>query len=133
LCSRQIVRHGGTLASKFDPEKVTHIVTRASERATAGALGLRSIMEIPMHIPTVKWSWIDSGNNQARRKHRRPTVAGREESPVAMAPAYLHCAFPQRFDAGDFPGGWGNKTKGAQKDTEKAIAAGSDPGDSRIS
>lgn len=41
----------------FDAEVVTHIVTVATCVPTLLALGLKSLDDIPAHIPTVSWEW----------------------------------------------------------------------------
>jgi hypothetical protein len=49
------------LVPEYDPLEVTHIVTDATEKTTLKALGLKSLPQIPEHIPIVKWSWVIAG------------------------------------------------------------------------
>ena len=86
----QIVRHGGNLVPRFDASTVTHIVTDAQKGPTLRALGLKSLDNIPDHIPTVKWSWVVS-------------CIGATLGNVADAgpgEIWLHAAFSERIDAG---------------------------------
>ncbi|TCD65161.1 stretch-activated cation channel mid1 [Steccherinum ochraceum] len=53
-----LVKRGATLLPTYDPELVTHIITTASARTTLEQLGLKSLREIPVHIPTLGWSWV---------------------------------------------------------------------------
>ena len=60
----QIARSGGQVATRYDPEIVTHIIPGGSTitlKKTLRALGLKSLSEIPPNIHTVKWDWIVSG------------------------------------------------------------------------
>lgn len=77
----QIRKKGGVVCPSFDPSVVTHIVTDAKTTSTLKALGLKSLSDIPDHIPTVTWSWITSGNN------------GR------LGYEFMHAAFASRIDA----------------------------------
>ncbi|KAF8522770.1 Nucleotidyltransferase [Hysterangium stoloniferum] len=59
-----IARNGGQVATKYDPEIVTHIIPGASnisQKKVLQALGLKSLSEVPAEIHTVKWDWIVSG------------------------------------------------------------------------
>ncbi|KAF8624035.1 hypothetical protein AX15_006059 [Amanita polypyramis BW_CC] len=89
-----IVRHGGNLIPKFDAAVVTHIVTDAQLRPTMRALGLKSLDDIPDHIPTVKWSWIVSGIG------RTLGVLEGGSSDVKLEEVWLHAAFSKRINAG---------------------------------
>jgi DNA polymerase lambda len=80
---------------KFDPTLVTHIVTDAQAQATLRALGLKTLDDIPDHIPTVKWSWIVSGIEKA------PDVfGGQGTNDVELDEVWLHAAFSKRINAG---------------------------------
>ncbi|KII94194.1 hypothetical protein PLICRDRAFT_419236 [Plicaturopsis crispa FD-325 SS-3] len=96
-----IVKHGATLQATYDPSTVTHIVTDATPTPTLRALGLKSLYDIPHHVPTVTWRWILSGLGKAQRMK---VVEGQEEPEVKMAFEFEHAAFAQRIDAGP---GWG--------------------------
>jgi DNA polymerase lambda len=43
---------------EYDPEVTTHIIAEAHSGPTLRALNLRSLKQIPKHIPTVKWPWV---------------------------------------------------------------------------
>lgn len=85
----QIHKHGGTVLPKFDPATATHIVTEANEKNTLRALGLKSLSEIPLEIPTVYWSWVISGKQIPGEKDKQQ-----------MDYEFMHAAFPSRMDAG---------------------------------
>ena len=85
----QIHRHGGAVLPKFDPATATHIVTETNEKNTLRALGLKSLSEIPLEIPTVYWSWVLSGK----------AIPG-ERDKQQMDYEFMHAAFPSRMDAG---------------------------------
>ncbi|KAF8994880.1 hypothetical protein BDQ17DRAFT_1251265 [Cyathus striatus] len=53
-----IIKHGGTLAPKFDPSTVTHVIACCTLGTAVDAMGLKSWREIPDHIPTVNWNWV---------------------------------------------------------------------------
>ncbi|THH03700.1 hypothetical protein EW145_g6078 [Phellinidium pouzarii] len=72
---------GATVVPTYDPNIVTHIVTSADKKTTSKALGLKSIEDIPMHIPTVTWEWVLSGNKGA------------------LDYEFMHAAFPSRIHA----------------------------------
>ncbi|KAH9942097.1 hypothetical protein B0H21DRAFT_824163 [Amylocystis lapponica] len=116
-----IVKAGGILLPTFDPERITHIVTEAGPFGLLGAIGLRSLREIPDHIHTVKWSWVVSGMGNGLR---RPVASGKsylkaghtvgggedaavqeeeKEAPRRMAYEVLHAAFASRLGAGPKP------------------------------
>lgn len=106
----QIVKHGGTLLPTYDASLVTHIVTDAQRRPTLRALGLRSLDDIPNHVPTVTWGWVISGLGRipARGKLAN-TGKGNDieieaEAEVNMDDVCMHAAFLERFDAGVDPG-----------------------------
>ncbi|KAH7911258.1 hypothetical protein BJ138DRAFT_1006996 [Hygrophoropsis aurantiaca] len=97
-----IVKHGGTLVPSYDPFVVTHIVTDATSRPTLRALGLKSLLAIPDHIPTVTWNWVLSG---LRRWGRKSNGKGKEKvdddaSDSGMDFEFMHAAFHERIDAG---------------------------------
>ncbi|KAH9068006.1 hypothetical protein EDB83DRAFT_670623 [Lactarius deliciosus] len=58
-CMSYIHRHGGTVLPVFDPVTATHVVTETSQKMTLRALGLKNLSDIPLEIPTVKWSWVN--------------------------------------------------------------------------
>ena len=102
----QIHKHGGTVLPKFDPATATHIVTEANEKNTLRALGLKTLSEIPLEIPTVYWSWVISGK----------PIPG-EKDKQNMDYEFMHAAFPSRVDAGR---SFASKGKGKQKLTVSA-------------
>lgn len=120
------MKRGGALASAYDASVVTHVVTEAGERGTARQLGLKSIMEIPNHIPTVKWSWVQAGTNLPIRRKlieagAPPGTLG-EQLPVKLPISGYHAAFDNRFQAGD-DYDWGSKilsNKGKEKEKPAA-------------
>ncbi|KAI5121470.1 hypothetical protein M0805_003927 [Coniferiporia weirii] len=74
-------KKGAVVVPTYDPDKVTHIVTDARKGTTLEALHLKSLDEIPIHIPTVTWEWITSGNKGS------------------LDIEFLHAAFPSRIEA----------------------------------
>ncbi|EIW76555.1 hypothetical protein CONPUDRAFT_63239 [Coniophora puteana RWD-64-598 SS2] len=107
-----IVKHGGTLAPTFDPEVVTYIITDTTARPTLRALGLKSLTEIPQHIPTVKWSWAISVVSRAQKAadHVPNQILQREDTLINFD--FMHAAFAERIDAGS---GWQKITSGRAK------------------
>ncbi|KAJ6578743.1 DNA polymerase lambda [Mycena vulgaris] len=99
-----IVNHGGSLFPVFDGALVTHIISDASEGPTLRALGLKSIKDIPDHIPVLKWSWV---------------VAGMDGSDPG--PLFEHAAFSNRIPDVEYPAGRG-KGKGKQRVLPNASA-----------
>ncbi|KAI6148010.1 hypothetical protein BKA82DRAFT_4147199 [Pisolithus tinctorius] len=106
-----IIKHGGTLAPKYDQAVVTHIVTDTGPHITLRALSLKSLSEIPDHIPTVTWSWVLSGYGRAtngngklitdkKGKGKAWDVDDRDEEEQLLDFEFMHAAFPQRIDAG---------------------------------
>ncbi|GLB44450.1 putative DNA polymerase beta palm [Lyophyllum shimeji] len=91
-----IVKYGGALAPRYDASVVTHIVTDAPKRPTLRALGLKSLEEIPDHIPTVQWNWIVTAIG-------RPPDLTPEGLKVRMDATWQWAAFRERFDAGVEP------------------------------
>lgn len=73
----------------FDPATATHVVTETSQKMTLRALGLKSLSDIPLEIPTVKWNWVISGKPISGEKDKRQ-----------MDYEFMHAAFPSRMDAG---------------------------------
>ena len=67
------------MAPVYDPNTVTHIITDTNVKITLKALGLKSLDEIPFHIPTLRWTWISN-----RSDHH----------------LFLHAAFAKRIDCG---------------------------------
>ncbi|KAI5983896.1 hypothetical protein EDD15DRAFT_2178117 [Pisolithus albus] len=99
-----IIKHGGTLVPKYDPATVTHIVTDTGPRITLRALSLKSLSEIPDHIPTVTWSWVLSGygratNSNGKGKEKAQDVDDCQEEQL-LDFEFMHAAFPERIDAG---------------------------------
>lgn len=90
-CMSYIRRHGGTVLPTFDPAVATHIVTEASQSMTLRALGLKSLSDIPLEIPTVRWGWVISG---------RPVSGEKDKDKRQMDYEFMHAAFPSRMDAG---------------------------------
>lgn len=82
------MRYGGNLLPKFDPTLATQIVTDAQVQPTLRSLGLKTLDDIPDHIPTVKWSWIVSGIERAGTNDVEPDEV------------WLHAAFSKRINAG---------------------------------
>ena len=73
-------------------------MTDAPEKTTLRALGLRSLKEIPDHVPTVRWNWVPSG---LRAVTTTDDVEGGTEMEVEMDDdAWMHTAFHERIDAG---------------------------------
>ncbi|KAF8154295.1 hypothetical protein B0H34DRAFT_721306 [Crassisporium funariophilum] len=91
-----IVKFGGNLMPEYDPKITSHIVTDAHERPTLRALGIKSLKEIPDHIPTVKWEWLLSVIG-------RETFLSKEEMDLRLGDVWLHAAFRERMDAGFNP------------------------------
>lgn len=79
----QIRKKGGTVCPTYDPSTVTHIVCESfiTEGGALKALGLKSLEEIPDHIPTVLWDWITTANHGK------------------LAIEFLHAAFSSRIHA----------------------------------
>lgn len=104
----QILKHGGTLVPRYDPERVTVIVTDGSRFATTEACGIKKVTDIPMTIPTVRWEWVLTGERQVRK---RPTIQGvPPQKPVPpandkplpkMGYYFYNAAFSERIEAGD--------------------------------
>lgn len=109
------------LVPVYDPAVVTHIVTtdrRTSPVLLCERLGLRSLKDIPDHIPTVKWSYInklwlkggykapvsrftrENGNTESAGADSDKQIEGSDPSiPVDYEPMF-HAAFTKRIDAG---------------------------------
>lgn len=105
----------------YDPAVVTHIVTtnrRIAAYYLAEYIGLESIDEVPDHIPTVKWSYINKLWEKGGYKPRVSSVAGKmadadnadadsdeqiegcDPSIPADYELMFHAAFKTRIDAG---------------------------------
>lgn len=71
----QLARHGATIIPKYDPTKVTHIVTNAYKRLFLEKVGLKSVDEVPSTIPILRWEWVISGRRKRGlgRWHEHPT------------------------------------------------------------
>ena len=119
----QIVKYGGNLLPEFDPKVATHIVTDALKRPTLRALCLKSLKDIPDHIPTVRWNWV-------------LTVIGRdtltkEEIDAKLRDVWMHAAFSERMDAGYTPNIPTSLPSFRKKGKEKAATNTHDEGPSR--
>ncbi|KAH8988995.1 hypothetical protein EDB86DRAFT_3047487 [Lactarius hatsudake] len=118
-CMSYIHRHGGTVLPVFDPVTATHVVTETSQKMTLRALGLKSLSDIPLEIPTVKWSWVNSGKPIPGEKDKRQ-----------MDYEFMHAAFPSRMDAGrSFADS--SRSRGKQKagdDANQPVVTGSRQG-----
>jgi len=81
-----LTKHGATLLPVYDPDQVTHIITNAAIGTFKRGLGIKSLDEIPAHIPVLKWTWVVSG------------CGGRR-----MARYHDHASYPERitFDLED--------------------------------
>jgi len=79
---------------RFDPSTVTHIVTEATAATTLRALGVKKLVDIPQHIPTVKWTWVTLGIKYASRLPKD------EIDDKLRQYLFQHGAFAERLDAG---------------------------------
>lgn len=63
-----IMNYGAKLLPKFDLRLVTHIVTdnRATKGSMLRAAYLKSLEEIPTHVPIVKWDWVEASARAGR-------------------------------------------------------------------
>lgn len=118
----QIVKYGGHLMPEYDPNITTHIVTDALMRPTLRALGLKTLNDIPDHIPTVRWNWV-------------LTVIGREtltkeEIDAKLRDVWMHAAFSERMDAGYTPHIPKSFSSFRMKGKEKAVTTNHDEGSS---
>ena len=78
---------------------------------TLRALGLKSLSEIPLEIPTVKWGWVISGKPIPGEKDKRQ-----------MDYEFMHAAFPSRMDAGrSFTGDKSREKQKAGDDANQAV------------
>ncbi|KAI6113449.1 hypothetical protein EDD16DRAFT_1484052 [Pisolithus croceorrhizus] len=119
-----IIKHGGTLVPKYDPAIITHIVTDTGPRITLRALSLKSLSEIPDHIPTVTWSWILSGYGRATNGNRKTNDYEEEQF---LGFEFMHAAFPERIDAGRE---WNKRTGRKDKQRQRQGARFPDVGPS---
>jgi hypothetical protein len=71
LLLQQIHKHGGTVQPTFDTTTVMHIVTETNENHMLRVLGLKRLSEIPLEIPTMKWSWVISGKPIAGERDKQ--------------------------------------------------------------
>ncbi|EJD04833.1 Nucleotidyltransferase [Fomitiporia mediterranea MF3/22] len=72
-------KKGATVVPTYDPNVITHIVTEGNARVTLKALGLKSLGQIPLHIPTLTWKWVSEGTPDS--------------------PEFWFAAFSERIDA----------------------------------
>ncbi|KZT68564.1 hypothetical protein DAEQUDRAFT_745631 [Daedalea quercina L-15889] len=119
-----IIKHGGTVVPTYDPAVITHIVTTDNppKYPFLRLCSLRSLKEIPDHIPTVKWSWVisgasrrvnptaSSGKDAGKAGHTgNPDGDTAEQIEDASSPPpvdfklMFHAAFKERLDAGITP------------------------------
>jgi DNA polymerase lambda len=87
MCQSQIVKYGGNLLPTYEASLVTHIITDTSMTSTLNALGLKRLSEIPDHVPTVTWKWIEAGIGRVNKEGWKDEV-------------FLHAAFHERMEAG---------------------------------
>ncbi|KIK66376.1 hypothetical protein GYMLUDRAFT_932752 [Collybiopsis luxurians FD-317 M1] len=61
-CIKIILRHGGQVAPTYDPSKVTHVVLAkgVSKAHLLRAAKVKSLTDIPEHIPLLEWRWINA-------------------------------------------------------------------------
>jgi hypothetical protein len=71
----------------YDASLATHIITDTSMISTLNALGLKRLTEIPDHIPTITWKWIEAGIGRVNKEGWKDEV-------------FLHAAFHERMEAG---------------------------------
>jgi DNA polymerase lambda len=94
------------------------------KRPTLRALGLKSLKDIPDHIPTVRWNWV-------------LTVIGRdtltkEEIDAKLRDVWMHAAFSERMDAGYTPHISTSLPSFRKKGKEKAVMKTLDEGPSEV-
>ncbi|KAL0065607.1 hypothetical protein AAF712_007385 [Marasmius tenuissimus] len=112
-----ILRHGGTLAPTYDPSTVTHIVVDRENNSgpLLKAAGIKSLKDIPEHIPCVTWAWVIDTHH---------TIEQTPEGPKPKLAEYFpHAAFasripPVRGSSGSLSGF--SKNKGKRKAEELA-------------
>ncbi|THH33346.1 hypothetical protein EUX98_g800 [Antrodiella citrinella] len=77
-----LVDRGATLLPTFQPDQATHIVCDhiVTKGSLLAAINLKSLADIPDHIPTLKWDWIRTRDGKGR-----------------MARLHDHAAFPDRI------------------------------------
>jgi hypothetical protein len=103
---------------------VTHIVTDAPKKTTLRALGLRSLKEIPDHVPTVRWTWVPSRLGGVTKTKEDESGGAEAETEVEVErddDVWMHAAFHERIDAGVVRYGSSSRAKGKGK--EKAPVA----------
>ncbi|KAA1474125.1 Nucleotidyltransferase [Dentipellis sp. KUC8613] len=125
---------GGIVLPAYDPELVTHIIvdTANPDKPDAGVtlrtLGLKKLSDIPDHVPTVKWKWVNSAKlvpNGDRAGNFRIVEDGNGgHVTVRMDWEFMHSAFVARVHAGKgFKNTGGNeKDKGKGKPKAKTTA-----------
>ncbi|TFY61660.1 hypothetical protein EVG20_g6972 [Dentipellis fragilis] len=116
---------GGVVLSTYDPELVTHIIvdTANPDKPDAGVtlrtLGLKKLGDIPDHVPTVKWKWVNSAkvvpNGDRAGNFRKVADGNGGYVTVRMDWEFMHSAFIARVHAGK---GFKN-TEGNEKDKGK--------------
>jgi hypothetical protein len=98
---KQIIKHGGAVQDAFDPATTSIVITDTDKNTTARACGLKKITDIPMHIPTVKWSWMQ-GPMGNRSVQRRISTLGQDATfDDLLEEPWKHVAFAVRKKAGD--------------------------------
>ncbi|KAJ7454997.1 DNA polymerase lambda [Mycena galericulata] len=100
---KNIVKYGGNLFPVFDGALVTHIISETGIAPTLRALGLKSLKDIPEHIPVVRWKWVVDGMDDSE-----------------PGPLFEYAAFIQRIPPVDAPGRTSSKgkDKGKQRASE---------------
>ncbi|KAJ3997744.1 DNA polymerase lambda [Lentinula boryana] len=55
-----ILRHGGSIIPKYEPDRITHIVVDPVLHPISflKATGLEKLNEVPEHIPILAWQWV---------------------------------------------------------------------------
>ncbi|THU94239.1 hypothetical protein K435DRAFT_966943 [Dendrothele bispora CBS 962.96] len=101
-----MVKHGADLVAKYD-SSVTQIIVEtginAQERSFLRAIGFRKLADIPHHIPTLTWQWIQDPltnwlNHQVLNEGR-----SLEKLEVKMGNYWDFARFSQRIEAGVDP------------------------------
>ncbi|ESK89489.1 dna polymerase lambda [Moniliophthora roreri MCA 2997] len=100
---QRIIELGGTLVPIFDPDVVTHIVVdpnlKSKPASLLKALGMKSLDNIPDHIPTLLFSWVN------------------DPKPFEVQ-LWRYASFASRFDAGSKEAVEKAKQKKAQAEAE---------------
>ncbi|KAF5366779.1 hypothetical protein D9758_006472 [Tetrapyrgos nigripes] len=98
----QIVRYGADIADEYDSAVVTHIIVdkEAGRSPFLHALRLRKLTDIPNHIPTLKWGWVQDAISKYlnyRQTHKDNPIPDFE---ITMGHYWDHARFGERIDAG---------------------------------